>query len=82
MAGGSVLRMEARIGIVQTMKEITVEFDGDEAALRAAVEGPMSNGHRVLWFEDTKGKHFGIPADKIAYIEFGGDIERKVGFGR
>ena len=74
--------MEAHIGIVQTMKEITVEFDGDEAALRAAMEDSLTQGHRMLWFHDAKGKQYGIPADKVAYVEFGGDNERKVGFGR
>ena len=71
--------MEVKIGIQSAPRELTVETDSDaddvEAALRAAVaeSGVLAlaaaNGGRVL-----------VPADKIAYLEFGGTEPRRVGF--
>ncbi len=75
--------MEIRIGIVQSMKEIDVELadDVDRDALSADVEAALSND-RVLWLIDRKGRRVGVPAARIAYVEFGTPArERVVGFG-
>ena len=75
--------MEIRIGIVQSMKEIDVELadDADRDALGAQVEAALSND-QVLWLTDRKGRRVGVPAARIAYVEFGTPArERVVGFG-
>jgi hypothetical protein len=37
----------------------------------------------VIWLTDAKGRSFGVPVDKIAYVEIGSDDSaHKIGFGR
>jgi hypothetical protein len=74
--------MEIRIGIVQSMKELDIELpegtDRDEVIkdVEAALEGD-----RLLWLVDRRGRRVGIPAARIAYVEFTSTNERIVGFG-
>ena len=75
--------MNIRIGIVQSMKEIDVELaeatDVDQVTrdVEAALEGD-----KVLWLTDRRGRRVGVPAARIAYVEFASPSgERVVGFG-
>jgi hypothetical protein len=72
--------VEVKIGIQSVPRELVVETDASpdevEAALKAAVDVKAgvfvlanSNGGRVL-----------VPAEKIAYLEFVGTEQRRVGF--
>jgi hypothetical protein len=75
--------MNIRIGIVQSMKEIDVELaDGaDLAAITQDVETAL-NSDAVLWLTDRRGRKVGVPAARIAYVEFASPSgERVVGFG-
>ncbi len=75
--------MEIRIGIVQSMKEIEVDLpdDSDRDTVTAQVEAALG-GDKVLWLTDRKGRKVGIPAARVAYVEFGAPhSERRVGFG-
>ncbi|HUC24947.1 MAG TPA: DUF3107 domain-containing protein [Streptosporangiaceae bacterium] len=71
--------MEVKIGVQSAPRELIVETDSEanevEAALRAAV---AESG--VLVLEAAKGGRVLVPADKIAYLEFGGTEPRRVGF--
>jgi hypothetical protein len=75
--------MEIRIGIVQSMKELELDL-GSEANVDQVtrdVEDAMSNDS-VLWLTDRKGRRVGVPAARIAYVEFGSPAgDRVVGFG-
>jgi Protein of unknown function (DUF3107) len=75
--------MEIRIGIVQSMKELELDL-GSEANVDQVtrdVEGALSND-TVLWLTDRKGRRVGVPAARIAYVEFGSPAgDRVVGFG-
>jgi len=65
------------------MKEIEVELpdDIDQAAVTVNVEEVLTS-QSVLWLTDRKGRRVGIPASRIAYVEFGAPAsERRVGFG-
>lgn len=76
--------MDVRIGVTYTAKELDVEIadDTDSAALVAEVDAAVSGSTPVLWLVDRKGRRFGVPTDKIAYIEIGtADSERRIGFG-
>ena len=75
--------MDIRIGIVQSMKELEVELpeDANRDKIMKEIEAALS-GEKVLWLTDRKGRRVGVPAQRIAYVEFGtphGD--RVVGFG-
>ena len=75
--------MEIKIGIVQTMRELEVELadDADVEAVVRDVEAAIG-GEGVLWLTDRRGKRLGVPASRIAYVEFGSPhAGRAVGFG-
>jgi hypothetical protein len=71
--------VEVKIGIQSAPRELIVETESEaddvEAALKAAV---AESG--VLVLEAAKGGKVLVPADKIAYLEFGGTEPRRVGF--
>ena len=74
--------VEVKIGIQSVPRELVVETDtpaGDiERDLFAALE---KGGQSVFALSVTKGGKVLVPADKIAYVEFGGPETRRVGFG-
>ncbi len=75
--------MDVRIGIVQSMKEIDVELpkDADRDKIQKEIEASLSKD-TVLWLTDRKGRRVGIPASRVAYVEFGTpSSDRVVGFG-
>jgi hypothetical protein len=74
--------MEIRIGIVQSMKELNIELpEGtDRDAVVKDVEAAL-DGDKLLWLTDRKDRRVGIPATRIAYVEFTTTSERSVGFG-
>ncbi|HEV3060325.1 MAG TPA: DUF3107 domain-containing protein [Vicinamibacterales bacterium] len=75
--------MEVKIGIQSIPRELVVDTDAtaeeierDLAAALSAKDGPA-----ILALGTQKGGRVLIPADKIAFVEFGGDQSRRVGFG-
>jgi hypothetical protein len=74
--------MEVRIGVVHTVRELTIDTDDSADQVSAVVDGVISKGDAVLWLTDTKGRKVGVPVDKIAFVEVAADAgSRKVGFG-
>jgi hypothetical protein len=75
--------MDIRIGIVQSMKELEVELpeDADREQIMKEVEAALGSD-QILWLTDRKGRRVGVPAARIAYVEFAtSSSERVVGFG-
>ncbi len=74
--------MEIRIGIVQSMKELSIELpEGtDRDSVMKDVEAALG-GDKLLWLTDRKGRRVGVPAERIAYVEVSTTTERTVGFG-
>jgi len=72
--------VEVKIGIQSVPRELEMEtsssFEEIEGALKPAV---ADDGVFVL--TDEKGGKVLVPADKIAYVEFGAPEARRVGFG-
>ncbi len=75
--------MEVKIGIQSIPRELVVETDAraedverDLAAALSAKSGPA-----IFSLTTQKGGKVLIPADKIAFVEFGSDQSRRVGFG-
>lgn len=76
-------RVDVRIGIVQTAKELEIEMgdDVDRGKLLKEVEAALS-GDSVLWLTDRRGRRVGVPVEKVAYVEVGAPTpDRRVGFG-
>jgi len=75
--------MELRIGVVHTVKELTIELDGGADEVVAQIDAALAGGAPVVWIVDSKGRRIGAPADKIAYVEIDEDgAAKRVGFGR
>ena len=74
--------MEIRIGITQSMKEISLELaEGTEReSVEKQVESALVDG-AILWLTDRMGRRVGVPAERVAYVEFSTTTERAVGFG-
>ncbi|NBV81748.1 MAG: DUF3107 domain-containing protein [Actinobacteria bacterium] len=77
--------MELRISVSHSVRDITLELDNDDKshdAARAAVEAALAGKSEVLWLKDKRGREVAVPAEKIAFVEFGApDGERRLGFG-
>ena len=75
--------MEVKIGIQSIPRELIVETDASaEEVERAIVEAlGATGGTSILALTTQKGGRVIVPADKIAFVEFGSDSARRVGFG-
>lgn len=75
--------MEVKIGIQSVPRELVVETDlpADEIERQLASALAADGAHSVFALPVIKGGRVLVPADKIAYVEFGGPEARRVGFG-
>ena len=75
--------MDVRIGVKNSPKELEVilEDDTDGEAVRQHIDTALADGG-TLWLTDRKGRQYGIPVDKLSYVEIGSsDASRRIGFG-
>lgn len=73
--------MEIKIGVVDTPKELSIDSEESADAIAKAVQSAIKDGN-LLTLDDSRGRTFLIPAEKIAYVEIGPGTSRKVGFGQ
>lgn len=76
--------MDVRIGITQAPREIEVELADNISAdeLIATIDKAVDKPAGMLWLTDKRGRHIGVPAAKLAYVELDTATEpRRVGFG-
>lgn len=75
--------MEVKIGIQSIPRELVVETDTSAEEIERDLEAALSakDGPAVFGLTTQKGGRVLIPADKIAFVEFGSDQSRRVGFG-
>ncbi len=75
--------MEVKIGIQSIPRELVVDTDATAEEIERDLAAALSakNGTAILALGTQKGGRVLIPADKIAFVEFGGDQSRRVGFG-
>lgn len=75
--------MDVRIGVRNSPKELEVilEDSTDTDEVRKHVDAAVADGG-ILWMTDRKGRQYGIPVDKLSYVEIGtSDSSRRIGFG-
>jgi hypothetical protein len=78
--------MEITFGVPARDGAIKIQIADDKVGdLRKQLDdafAPEKEGNgTILWVTDTDGREFGIPTEKIAFIEFGTKKEeRRVGF--
>lgn len=73
--------MEVKIGVQDAAREIVIESIDSPDSVADQVASAVSTGTGLLTLTDDKGRRVLIPAAKIAYVEIGETIERRVGFG-
>ncbi len=74
--------MEIKIGIQSVPRELVLETDTPADEIERGLSAALEKGdHAVFALSVAKGGRVLIPADKIAYVEFGGVEARRVGFG-
>jgi hypothetical protein len=71
--------VEIKIGIQSAPRELIVETDSGADEVEAALKAAIADGG-VLVLSVVKGGRVLVPADKVAYLEFGGTEPRRVGF--
>jgi hypothetical protein len=75
--------VEVKIGIQSIPRELVVETDATSEEVERDLSAALAahGGPGLLTLTNQKGGRVLIPADKIAFIEFGGEASRRVGFG-
>ena len=75
--------MEVKIGIQSSPRELVVDTDSSAEEVEKALTKALSSGDGTAVFalSTLKGGRVLVPADKIAFVEFGADQARRVGFG-
>ena len=73
--------MEVKIGVQHATRELTVNTDESQADITKALSEALTTPGALFTLSDTKGRAVSIPADKLAYVEFGSDTSHPVGFG-
>jgi hypothetical protein len=75
--------VEVKIGIQSVQRELVVETDLSASELERSLSDALEahGGTAVLALPVSKGGKVLVPADKIAYLEFGAPEARRVGFG-
>ena len=75
--------MEVKIGIHSVQRELVVETDAPAEEIERQLASALADGaHSGFSLPVTKGGTILVPAATIAYIEFGADQERRIGFGQ
>jgi len=72
--------VEVKIGIPSVPRELRVDTPSTPEEVESALKAAVAADAGVLVLADVNGGKVLVPADKIAYLEFGGNEPRRVGF--
>ncbi len=72
--------MEVKIGVQYAPREISLESAQSPEEIQGIVRSALDSGG-MLSLTDEKGRIVLVPVDKLAYLEIGEPVERRVGFG-
>ena len=73
--------MEVKIGVQQAARELLLESVQSPDEVEKAVQAALAKDGGVLTLVDDRGRRVMVPADRLAYVEIGESVERRVGFG-
>lgn len=71
--------MEVRIAVQDTQRELVFESTQTPDEVSQAVNKAIKE-NTLLVLVDDKGKQVLVPGEKIAFVELGSPVERRVGF--
>ena len=77
---GTVEAVDIKIGIENVTRELSIETDQSREEITAALSQARLNDG-LLTIADSRGRQVVVPASRIAYVEFGQEHARQVGFG-
>ncbi len=72
--------MEIKIGVQDTVREVSLDSNETSEEVIAAVEAALASGG-VLKLVDERGRTVIVPGAKLAYVEVGATTKGRVGFG-
>jgi uncharacterized protein DUF3107 len=72
--------VEVKIGVQYAVREIVFESTGSADDIEKAVSDAIAKG-TMLNLADERGRRILVPGEKLAYVEIGEPVERRVGFG-
>jgi hypothetical protein len=72
--------VEVKIGVQYAAREIVLESGQTPEAVEQLVAAAI-DADGLLVLVDERGRRVLVPAAKLAYIEIGESLERRVGFG-
>jgi hypothetical protein len=72
--------VEVKIGVQYAVREIVLESTQTADEVEKAVADAVNKGG-MLSLTDERGRRVIVPAEKLAYVEIGEPVERRVGFG-
>ncbi|WP_316668514.1 DUF3107 domain-containing protein [uncultured Propionibacterium sp.] len=73
--------MDIKIGIENITRELSIETDQSREDVIAALNAALTEENGLLTVADARGRQVVVPASRIAYVEFGQEHARQVGFG-
>jgi hypothetical protein len=75
--------VEVKIGIQSIPRELVVDTDATAEEIERDLAAALgaADGHGIFALKMQKGGRLLVPADKVAFVEFGGEQARRVGFG-
>jgi uncharacterized protein DUF3107 len=72
--------VEVKIGVQYAARELLLESNQTPDEIEKAVADALKSGG-VLTLVDDRGRRIVVPGDRLAYVEIGEPVERRVGFG-
>ncbi|MBO0832122.1 MAG: DUF3107 domain-containing protein [Actinobacteria bacterium] len=72
--------MEVKVGILSVPRELVLDVSLTREQIERMLADAIAGGG-VFELSDVKGGKVLVPVDKIAYLEFGSNEPRRVGFG-
>jgi hypothetical protein len=77
---GKGITVEIRIGIANSGRELSFETGEPADAVKKSVTDALDASAAHVSFTDVKGNSYLVPTATLAYIEFGTEESRRVGF--
>jgi Protein of unknown function (DUF3107) len=73
--------VEVKVGVQNAARELILESGQSADEIEKAVATALGKSGGILSLADERGRKVLIPADRLAYVEIGEQVERRVGFG-
>jgi hypothetical protein len=74
------MTVEVKIGVQYAAREIVLESSQAPDEVEKLIVAAIKDGG-LLTLADERGRRVLVPVDKLAYVEIGESLERRVGFG-